>query len=316
MNRPKVSVCIPTYNYASFLPEAIDSVLRQTFADYEILIVDDCSHDKTAELLEVYAGRDKRIRFKINPVNVGMVNNWNLCLTEARGEYIKPVFGDDLLFRHEALEKMVSLLDSHPDISLVGSARNLIDEQSRITKVLAHFKGSGILPGTAVINRCLSEQKNLVGEPSVVMFRKRDAQRGFMLQYEQIVDLEMWFYLLEKGKFAYIDEPLSSFRIHSAQQTQKNTKNFTALEDIFLLYEEYMHKPYITIGAFHKEYIRYDNIYRIWKMYTTKQISKEHAIREVDARYGHVQFLLLYPLYKIYKPFLKFYRKLRNTRKL
>jgi hypothetical protein len=209
---------------------------------------------------------------------------------------------------------MVSLLDSDRDISLVGSARNLIDKQSRIMKKLAHFKGSVLLSGTAVINRCLSEQKNLVGEPSVVMFRKRDAERGFMPQYEQIVDLEMWFYLLEKGKFAYIDEPLSSFRIHSAQQTQKNTRNFTALEDIFLLYDEYMHKSYITIGAFHKEYIRYDNIYRIWKMYTTKQISKEHAIREVDARYGYVQFLLLYPFYKSYKPFLKFYRKLRHAR--
>ena len=58
MNRPKVSVCIPTFNYASFLPEAIDSVLKQTFTDYEILIVDDCSHDETAELLETYAGRD------------------------------------------------------------------------------------------------------------------------------------------------------------------------------------------------------------------------------------------------------------------
>ncbi|HAM52020.1 MAG TPA: glycosyl transferase family 2 [Nitrospiraceae bacterium] len=311
MNKPKVSVCVPTYNYASFLPEAIDSVLKQTFYDFEILIVDDCSCDKTQDLLKEYARRDKRIRFKINSVNIGMVNNWNLCLTEARGEYIKLVFADDLLSSHEALEKMVSLLDGDPDIALVGSARNLIDEQSRVIKVLAHFKGSVVLPGTTVINRCLSEQKNLVGEPSVVMFRKRDAERGFMSQYEQIVDLEMWFYLLEKGKFAFIDEPLSSFRIHSAQQTQKNTKSFTALEDIFLLYDQYMKKHYITINAFHKKYIRYDNIYRIWKMYTTKQISKEHAIEEIDARFGHTQFLLLYPFYKIYKPFLKGYRKLR-----
>lgn len=312
MNSPKVSVCIPTYNYARFLSETIDSVLKQTFTDYEILIIDDCSHDNTKEVVSDYASRDERIRFKVNPVNIGMVNNWNLCLMEARGEYIKPVFGDDLLSSTNALEKMVSLLDSDPNISLVGSARNLIDTTSRVMRVLAHFKDDVVLPGEEVINRCLSEQKNLVGEPSIVMFRKKDAERGFIPHYKQIVDLEMWFHLLEKGKFAYMNEPLCSFRIHAAQQTEKNTRSFTALEDSFHLYDEYMNKPYITINAFHKGYIRYDNIYRIWKMYTTNRISNAHAVREIDARYGYKRFLVFYPLYKIYKPFLKFYRKLKQ----
>lgn len=107
-----VSVCIPTYNYAGFLPEAIDSVLKQVFTDYEILIIDDCSHDNTKEVVSGYAIRDKRIRFLINPVNGGMVNNWNLCLAEARGEHIKFVFGGDLLSSPGALQKMVSLLDA------------------------------------------------------------------------------------------------------------------------------------------------------------------------------------------------------------
>ena len=135
-----------------------------------------------------------------------------------------------------------------------------------------------------------------------------------MSHYKQIVDLEMWFCLLEKGKFAYINEQLCSFRIHYSQETKKNAKSFIALEDNFHLYDEYMHKPYITINTFHKEYIRYDNIYQIWKMYTAKHISKEHAVKEIDARYGYTKFLVYYPvyylLYMIYKPLAKFYHKL------
>lgn len=311
MNSPKVSVCIPTYNYARFLSETIDSVLKQTFTDYEILIIDDCSHDNTKEVVSDYASRDERIRFKVNPVNIGMVNNWNLCLMEARGEYIKLVFGDDLLSSPNALEKMVSLLDSDPNISLVGSARNLIDTNSRVMRVLAHFKDDVVLPGEEVINRCLSEQKNLVGEPSIVMFRKKDAERGFMPHYKQIVDLEMWFHLLEKGKFAYINEPLCAFRIHPGQQTEKNVKSLPSAEDNFHLYREYMSKPYVNICAFHKRYIQYDNVYRIWKLYTTNNISRELAVREINNRYGYTKFMVYYPFYKTYKPLLKLYRKLR-----
>ncbi len=316
MKAPKVSICIPTYNYARFLPEAINSVLKQNFTDYEILIIDDCSDDNTKEVVSNYAKRDSRVRFKFNLVNVGMINNWNLCLFEARGEYIKPVFGDDLLSSPNALEKMVSLLDSDPNISLVGSARNLIDAESKIIKILSHFKNDTILQGETLILRCLSEQKNLIGGPSVIMFRKKDAERGFMPHYTHIVDLEMWFHLLEKGNFAYITEPLCSFRIHSGQQTEKNTMRFSALEDNFHLFDEYMSKPYVTISEFRKLYIRYDNIYSIWKLYTIGGIDREVAVKEIDARYGYAKFLTYLPFYKIYKPILKLFRKIRHRGRL
>ncbi len=311
MNGPKVSICIPTYNYARFLPEAIDSVLKQTFTDYEILIIDDCSHDNTKEVVSEYAKKDKRIRFKINLINIGMVNNWNLCLSEARGEYIKPVFSDDLLSSPNALQKMVSFLDSDRNISLVSTARKFIDPESKTIKILSHFKNDTVLSGEEVINRCLSEQKNLIGEPTAVMFRKKDATRGFLHNYTHIVDLEMWFHFLEKGDFAYIHEPLCSFRIHPDQQTKKNTKLFTAVEDNFYLYDEYMNKPYIKIPSLHKKYIWYDNVYHIWKLYKTQNLSKGIAIKEIETRYGYTKFLTLYPFYKIYKPFQKLFRKIR-----
>ena len=87
MSSPSISILLPTYNYARFLPEAIESVLAQDWTDYELLISDDRSTDGSAAIIAAYAARDPRIRFQLQPVNLGMVANWNWCLSQARGEY-------------------------------------------------------------------------------------------------------------------------------------------------------------------------------------------------------------------------------------
>jgi glycosyltransferase involved in cell wall biosynthesis len=214
---PRVSVCMPTYNYARYLPEAIESVLSQDYSDFELLVIDDCSGDDTRGVVQKYADTDSRIVFSVNEKNLGMVENWNLCLAKARGEYVRFLFGDDMFSRPDALRAMVHCLDSDKDISLVGSPRNLIDADSRPLKTLSRFPAGAVLPGFEVISRCFRDQRNpnLIGEPSVVMFRKSQACRGFNPRYHQLVDLEMWFHLLEQGKYAHLDMPLSSFRIHA-----------------------------------------------------------------------------------------------------
>jgi glycosyltransferase involved in cell wall biosynthesis len=102
---PKISVCIPAYNNESFIAEAIESVLAQSFGDFELLVIDDCSLDRTRQIVASFATRDSRIVLLENSRNLGMVHNWNRCLKVARGEFIKFLFGDDLLSAPNALEK-------------------------------------------------------------------------------------------------------------------------------------------------------------------------------------------------------------------
>ncbi len=231
MNRPKISVLIPTYNYARFLPEAIESVLAQDFRDFELLIVDDCSADDTAKIVQPFCARDERVRFSVNHANLGMVNNWNHCLQQARGEYIKFLFGDDKLCHPQALRKMVTLLESHPSATLAASARVILDDKSKAIDVWRPL-AEGCHNGQKIITAYLMENgKNLVGEPSAVLFRKADAARGFDPQYRQIVDVEMWFHLLEKGDLAYTREPLCAFRCHPLQQTERNTDSGVAWKE-------------------------------------------------------------------------------------
>lgn len=302
---PKLSVCIPTYNYANYLPEAVESVLNQSFTDFELLIIDDCSIDNTADIVRSYVERDCRIRFSVNPQNIGMVANWNLCLQKAEGKYIKFVFGDDFLASREALGKMVSVLDSNSSVSLVASAREFVDTSSRELRTESRFRKNMTVPGVEIIRRCLVKQKNLIGEPTVVMFRKRDATRGFNGDYRQLVDMEMWFYLLEQGQFAYINEPLCAFRRHTAQQTELNSRSTVPLDDTRRLNEEYLKRTYLNLGNTRCGLIRYDYCCQVWKSYRRKRLCKEDALARITEFFSFGKFILFLPVYILVRPALK-----------
>lgn len=239
MSSPSISILLPTYNYARFLPEAIESVLAQDWTDYELLISDDRSTDGSADIIAAYAARDSRIRFYRQPANLGMVANWNWCLGQARGEYIKFLFGDDRLESPRALRLLRAALARHPSAALAASARSILNADSALVGLWDEFRHAGLHSGPAVVQRCLLETRNLIGEPSVTLFRRRDAARGFDPRYRQLVDLEFWFHLLEQGDFVYLPEPLCSFRRHTAQQSEQHAVAEVGKWELFELFATY-----------------------------------------------------------------------------
>lgn len=249
MKTPAVSVLVPTYNYARFLPDGIESVLAQDFSDFELIIVDDCSRDNTAEVVKPFCARDPRVSFIANESNRGMVNNWNDCIERARGTYIKFLFGDDKLCHPSALGKMVELLERHPSAVLAASARVVMDENSKPLEVWKTLPG-GCHKGRDVIAEYLKENgRNLVGEPSSVMFRKRDAARGFNTKFRQVVDMEMWFHLLERGDLAYTREPLCGFRVHARQQSEVNSDSGLGADEHSFFYDYAVTRDWIPREA-------------------------------------------------------------------
>jgi len=301
---------MPTYNYARYIPEAIDSVLMQSYEDFELIVIDDASRDNTADIVARYARGDKRVQASVNAQNAGMVNNWNRCLSRASGEYIKFLFGDDRLESPHALARMAAVLDRNADMSLVATARTIIDEHSNSIKTVSTYSGNESFPGAEIVADCLLERLNKIGEPSAVLFRKKQAERGFDPRYRQMVDLEMWFHLLEQGAFGYIDEPLVAFRKHPQQETVKNTANTELLiRESFLLLDEYSPKPYIRLSPWKRGYMNYLPLYSIWKIYRThKKLSRKEALAYIDARYGRGKFYLYYPLFKLYKAYRRVVR--------
>ncbi len=123
---------LPTIITGRYLESAIESVLSQDFTDFEFIISDDASSDNSAEIIQAYATRDARIKYCIHPANLGMVANWNWCLQQARGEYIKYLFGDDRLACPHALSTLAGMLEANPSAVLATSARQIIDAKSKV----------------------------------------------------------------------------------------------------------------------------------------------------------------------------------------
>jgi glycosyltransferase involved in cell wall biosynthesis len=224
MNKsPLVSILIPTYNYAHYIGEAIESALKQTYTNFELIIVDDNSSDNTDEVIAGFLS-DKRVSYFKNVVNLGLVGNFNKCLEYANGKYIKYLLADDKL-DPAVLEKMVPIMESNPNISLITSYNAMFGIKTK-TRVLP-FKG--LQDGKKVITECLKNGAgNWIGEPSVVMFRKSDLRVGkFSNKYTCLVDLEMWLRLLTVGDIFIIPEVLSYFRHHPKQaSTKTNVQNW------------------------------------------------------------------------------------------
>lgn len=297
---PKVSVLIPTFNYARYLPEAIESVLEQDFEDYELLVVDDCSEDESQSVIRRYAALDSRIHCRFNPSNLGMVANWNYCLSQARGEYVQFLFGDDRLAGRNTLRKMARLLDDHPSAVMAVAARNIIDGDSKILEVADHLGAGGLRQGRELISHCLENGRNLIGEPSVVMMRKCEAARGFNGSYRQIPDLEMWFHLLERGDAVYTPEPLYSFRRHPRQQTEINRLNRVGPREQLALLNEYQARPWLNLRRRPK--LLFSQIY--WLRKEASNDVRGHEIEaEMMARLGRGRYARMWVCYKLRRPF-------------
>lgn len=228
-----VSVCIPTYQGAAYLGQAIDSVLAQTLGDFELLVVDNHSTDGTEELVARYT--DPRLRFLRNERNLGAEANWNRCLAEARGTYIKLLPHDDLL-APDCLRQQVAALEADREgrLALAFCARTVMDGAGRPLMVRGYRRagGDGPVPGPQLRRQCLRRGTNLLGEPGAVLFRRSLAQRvgGFDGEIGYVIDLDYWFRLLQHGDAWYSAAPLASFRVTagswSAQVGRKQGEAF------------------------------------------------------------------------------------------
>ncbi len=217
---PEVSVLIPTYNYAHCLDEAVTSVLSQTFTSFELIIIDDCSKDNTDEVVEKYLS-DPRVRYVKNERNLGLVGNWNKCLSLASGKYIKLLCADDK-FRNDLLIKMVDAMEKHPSVSLVCCNKQIFGSTvSEVKLPLQYFhKGSEIIKNTLTTYGWL-------GEPTCVMFRSANLHVGqFRTDVTWLPDWEMWLRQLSVGDAFLIPEPLAYVRIHEQQVTKTVMKRF------------------------------------------------------------------------------------------
>lgn len=216
--RPLLTVAIPTYNCAHYLPDAIGSILRQGIDDFELLIVDNASEDNTEEVIGSF-GND-RIRYMRNTSNLGSRENGSRCMLNARGKYVKFLCADDVLL-DGVLQKQLKILESQPEVSLVSCDHFITDEKLTIKGKFVAFPG--VHPGSKVINACLSWIANYIGGPSNVMFRREQVAKLVVdPTYNAVADWKYYLQVLRLGWYANIGEVGCLYRLHPTSDTQTN----------------------------------------------------------------------------------------------
>lgn len=211
---PLVTVTVPMYNNERYIAETIGSVLSQTMDDFELLIYDDHSTDRSLEIARSFD--DPRITIFGSERNLGPEGNWNRAISDVRGRYVKLLCADDLLFS-ECLEKQLAAfeLSENEGVSLVSAQRAIIDPEGKVLINKVNFIDGGLKAPEEVVRKMVRLGTNIIGEPVCGLYPAGliASTSGYSARIPYTIDLDFWMQLLRLGNLWMIDEPLCAFRI-------------------------------------------------------------------------------------------------------
>lgn len=213
MQVPELSIVMPVYNSEQFIKQAVESLLSQSFDDFELIIVDDGSTDGSAEMISGF--RDERIRLLENEAKRGIVFSRNRGLAEAKGKFIAPFDSDDVAMP-EKFVKQIDYLKKHSEIGMIGSWAVIIDQTGQPTgkkwKLNARMKH---IPAIMLF-------RNYFVQSAVVLRREVIPRGGYTCGFDIIDDYKMWWDILKKSGGWNYPEYLVKYRIHKSSVTQSD----------------------------------------------------------------------------------------------
>jgi len=236
---PMVTICIPTFNGAAFLQECLDCAIQQTYPNLEILIVDDDSTDETIKIIKENIQNEQRIRLLQNNVRLGLVGNWNKCIENAKGEWIKFLFQDDIM-ADNCVEKLIDHILKHPSPPMAafcqreffydgeGSGCDFSKKMKRRKFIWDIYPEKTLFQPKDTL-RIFQQWKrhNVFGEPTSYIINKDvfSAIGLFDNAFQHICDLEFWYRMGINFSVAMLPETLVKFRLHNHSTTSFNREN-------------------------------------------------------------------------------------------
>lgn len=209
---PKVSVLMAVYNGEKYLREAMDSILGQTFTDFEFIIVDDGSTDRSYHIVSSYG--DGRIRVVRNPANLGLISSLNKGIEHCRGEYIARMDCDDRSLP-ERLSKQVAFMDSHPNIGASGTWVTHIDREGRATGVTRTPVGARMA--------CDFWRPPPLMHPTAIIRRPHLQRFRYDAEALDAEDYDLWLRLIKEHRLDNLPEYLLEYRMHDESVSQRDT---------------------------------------------------------------------------------------------
>ena len=229
---PKVSIIIPNYNHAKYLPQRLESVYNQTYQDFEVILLDDCSNDASVAILNTYAKHPKTSHVVFNDKNSGSTfKQWAKGLALAKGEFIWIAETDDLADL-SFLENLLSLFNKDENIGIVYSNSNAINEKEEITYTISNKPKIPnknkwcFYNGMAFIKQYMLGG-NMIPNASACLIKKEALQQVDLSNnpFKLSGDWLVYSLILSQYNLVFLDKPLNYFRFHSNNVRSKNTNN-------------------------------------------------------------------------------------------
>ncbi len=220
-----VSIILTSYNYGKYLKDTITSVVAQTYRDWELVIIDDCSDDNSFDIIMEFANSDSRIRVIKNHINQGLAKSLQTALLAVAGEWVVFLESDDLL-KGDYLEKKLKVAEEYPSVGLIYNNVEFFGDDS----LVAEKKFSSLITKNQKINFPTNMfyklgYENLILTMSSVMVKRRYLDElDFETPIDKLLDWYLYIQLARKTDFYYLDEKLTLWRQHSDSYLNKDRK--------------------------------------------------------------------------------------------
>jgi glycosyltransferase involved in cell wall biosynthesis len=209
---PKVSVIMPVYNTAKYLRESIESILNQTFSDFEFIIIDDASTDESVAIVMSYS--DRRIKLIQKPVNTGYTESLNMAIDLAQGKYIARMDSDDVSLNNR-FEKQYRYMEQNSDVLVLGGSYQILGTNDIVSLPLTHQEAAVV---------CLMQVP--VAHPTVFIRKKLFDQYNIRYEkkYEPAEDYGLWTKVVQLGRIENLPDIVLFYRHHNRQESKIKTQ--------------------------------------------------------------------------------------------
>jgi glycosyltransferase involved in cell wall biosynthesis len=252
---PTLSVTVLNYNYAHYLPQCLDTILRQTWTDFELLLINDCSTDNSLEVIQPYLA-DPRVTLINHEQNKGYISSLIEGSDRSRGKYITVISADDFCVSDRAFETLLNMLESDPDISWAHSAYGRYRADGSFQDLAQHHRHSYVRPGSEEYQDILLTRTYILHSGVIIRGSAYKAVGGYNPKARFSCDDAMWLMLCSQGKSGYHAEELYAYRQHGKNMSHtfdhvQNSvrEHIDAIDSSFALIRS---EPGITTGLYLK----------------------------------------------------------------
>jgi glycosyltransferase involved in cell wall biosynthesis len=233
---PHVSFIVPCYNYAHFVPRAINSLLAQTHQSIDIIAINDASSDGTTEVLKQFSD-EPRVRVIHHNVNQGHIRTYNEGISLARGEFIGLLSADDMVLKPHAVERQLAVFDAHPRVGFVYTASEFIDDNDRRTWEYRPFPADYVRSGLEEFAHLI--RANYVPASGTLVRRRCHEELGdYDVRLPHAADWDLWLRLTTRYDVGYIAEQLVGYRIHDMNMSHTSVSSRQANDEVIRTIEK------------------------------------------------------------------------------